>query len=111
METALRPMSTSQVLDRTFSLYRTNFLLFAGIAALPPALLMIGQLGVLGAGSFAVLSGHTGLAIAAIATAALAGIGLLRCGSLGTRWQPVHPYTPYRAYTLDIRQAFAKLTS
>ncbi len=31
----LRPMSTSEVLDRTFSLYRDNFLLFAGIAVLP----------------------------------------------------------------------------
>jgi len=30
--TSLRPMSTSQVLDRTFFLYRKNFVLFAGIA-------------------------------------------------------------------------------
>jgi hypothetical protein len=37
-------MSTSQVLDRTFSLYRQNFVLFAGITAFPPALLLIGQL-------------------------------------------------------------------
>jgi hypothetical protein len=37
-------MSTSQVLDRTFSLYRHNFLLFAGIAALPPALVLAGEL-------------------------------------------------------------------
>jgi hypothetical protein len=43
MDLTLRPMSASQVLDRTFSLYRQNFLLFAGITALPPALLMIGQ--------------------------------------------------------------------
>jgi hypothetical protein len=38
MDSTLRPMSTSQVLDRTFSLYKANFLLFVGIAALPPAL-------------------------------------------------------------------------
>ncbi len=44
MDLTLRPMSTSQVLDRTFSLYRQNFILFAGITALPPALLLIGQL-------------------------------------------------------------------
>ena len=43
MDSALRPMSTSQLLDRTFQLYRTNFVLFAGIAALPPALLLVGQ--------------------------------------------------------------------
>src|SRR5215813_4477263 len=44
MQEFLRPMSTSQVLDRTFSLYRHNFLLFAGIAVLPPGLIMVGQL-------------------------------------------------------------------
>jgi hypothetical protein len=43
-ELALRPMSTSQILDRTFQLYRRNFVLFAGIAALPPALVLLGQL-------------------------------------------------------------------
>lgn len=36
-------MSTSQVLDRTFHLYRNNFWLFAGISALPPAVLLLGQ--------------------------------------------------------------------
>lgn len=49
MDLALRPMSTSQILDRTFQLYRRNFILFAGIAALPPALLLAMQLvGLLG---------------------------------------------------------------
>lgn len=47
MNTALRPMSTSQVLDRTFHLYRNHFLLFCGIAALPPALLLIMKLGLM----------------------------------------------------------------
>ncbi len=47
MDSALRPMSTSQLLDRTFHLYRNNFLLFAGIAALPPALLVVAQLVIL----------------------------------------------------------------
>lgn len=44
IDAALRPMSTSQVLDRTFSLYRHNFVLFAGIAILPPGLMLIGEL-------------------------------------------------------------------
>jgi hypothetical protein len=43
MDTALRPMSTGQVLDRTFHLYRNNFLLFAGISALPPAVVLLAQ--------------------------------------------------------------------
>lgn len=51
--TALRPMSTSQVLDRTFSLYRRHFLLFAGIATLAPALLLVGRLLMLGGGALA----------------------------------------------------------
>ncbi len=41
MDMALRPMSISQVLDRTFFLYRNNFVLFAGIAIVTPALRLI----------------------------------------------------------------------
>lgn len=51
MDTALRPMSTSQVLDRTFHLYRKDFLLFAGIAVVAPALSLVAgfiQLGTFG---------------------------------------------------------------
>jgi hypothetical protein len=39
--TPLRPMSTGEILDRTFNLYRNNFVLLAGIAVLPPALLLV----------------------------------------------------------------------
>ena len=35
MTTALRPLSTGELLDRTFSLYRSHFGLFMGIFALP----------------------------------------------------------------------------
>ena len=35
MATALRPLSTGELLDRTFSLYRSHFVLFVGIFALP----------------------------------------------------------------------------
>jgi len=42
MDTALRPMTASQILDRTFHLYRNNFLVFAGIAAVGPALTVLG---------------------------------------------------------------------
>jgi len=40
MDLALRPMSTSQVLDRTFHLYRNNFVLLAGIGSLLPIMLL-----------------------------------------------------------------------
>lgn len=38
MDPSLRPMSASEILDKTFSLYRNNLLLFIGIALLPAAL-------------------------------------------------------------------------
>lgn len=41
MTTALRPMSTGEILDRAFNLYRNNFVLFAGIAMLPAVLKLI----------------------------------------------------------------------
>jgi hypothetical protein len=37
MAEPLRPMSTGQLLDHTFTLYRKNFLLFVGIATVGPA--------------------------------------------------------------------------
>lgn len=36
----LRPLSLGEILDRTFSLYRNNFLLFVGIAAIPQLLVL-----------------------------------------------------------------------
>lgn len=36
----LRPLSLGEILDRTFSLYRKNFLLFAGISAIPQTLVL-----------------------------------------------------------------------
>lgn len=44
MDLVLRPMSTSQVLDRTFHIYRNHFVLLAGIGALLPAMLLVQQL-------------------------------------------------------------------
>jgi len=40
MATPLRPLSTGELLDRTFSLYRNHFLLFFGVAALPHLVLL-----------------------------------------------------------------------
>ena len=34
MPASLRPLTTGQLLDRTFQTYRQNFVLFAGISAL-----------------------------------------------------------------------------
>ncbi len=43
MPADLRPMTLGELLDRTFFLYRKNFLLFAGIIALPHILLLAFQ--------------------------------------------------------------------
>ena len=39
----LRPLSLGELLDRCFFLYRKNFLLFAGIVALPHLVLLAFQ--------------------------------------------------------------------
>src|ERR1700732_765729 len=41
METDLRPLTLGEILDRTAQLYRTNFLLFAGIFAVTNAFLLV----------------------------------------------------------------------
>jgi len=43
----LRPMTLGEVLDRTFTLYRENFLLFAGIMAVPYLFVLVFRFGVL----------------------------------------------------------------
>lgn len=40
----LRPLSTGEILDRTFSLFRRNFWLFTGISAVSAAVLAVGTL-------------------------------------------------------------------
>ncbi|MGA3132361.1 MAG: hypothetical protein ABSD59_16260 [Terracidiphilus sp.] len=40
MQAALRPMNLGEILDRMFEIYRKQFLLFAGIAALPAAAML-----------------------------------------------------------------------
>src|SRR5271165_1918616 len=39
----LRPLSTGEILDRTFQLYRSRFTLFAGLAMLPAAVSVVTQ--------------------------------------------------------------------
>lgn len=70
-------MSTSQILDRTFSLYKSNFLLFAGISALGPGLLLLGRMLFLFATN--PFSGRAagGDSVAAMTQVALAGLGFL----------------------------------
>ncbi len=41
MESNLRPLSLAEILDRTAQLYRTNFLLFAGISAVYAGVVLV----------------------------------------------------------------------
>ena len=82
MPEALRPMSTGELLDRTFALYRRNFLLFAGIVLPAPAILLVVQLAELpfakdlaaSSANPALMMANMGRMIWAIAAAALAWI-------------------------------------
>lgn len=84
MTTALRPMSTGEVLDRTFNLYRNNFQLFAGIATILSLASLIGALllVVMGVGAFTTtpdLRNPGGLVLLVFAW----GIGYLLCYLVG----------------------------
>ncbi len=72
MSEPLRPMSTGELMDRTFALYRKNFVLFVGIAAVGPAANVIFQLLTVGAN----VGLPFGARRAATSAAALASIGL-----------------------------------
>jgi hypothetical protein len=65
MTEPLRPMSTGQLLDHTFALYRKNFLLFVGIAVVGPAAGVIFQLLTVGANVGSPFSGTQRVAAAA----------------------------------------------
>src|SRR5260370_3317969 len=83
MDSTLRPMSISQLLDRTFHLYRNNFLLFAGIAALPPGMLLVVQFIALAVGRFSgQLSERAGPAV--ILVAVFSGVVFLVVYVLGS---------------------------
>lgn len=71
----LRPMSTGQLLDHTFALYRKNFWLFVGIASIGPAANMIFQLLTVGSNVGSPFSPNNRAATAAVM--AKLGLGML----------------------------------
>lgn len=66
----LRPLSLGELLDRTFSLYRRNFLLFIGIAS-APYLVLLGA-AALGLAMYGLLA-HAGFPSSAMAATAIVG--------------------------------------
>ncbi len=65
MNAPLRPLSTGEVLDTTFSLYRSHFLLFTGLVALPYLVLLPFQIlnVFLHPTGFALTPGYLGIAL------------------------------------------------
>ncbi len=81
MNEPLRPMSVGQLMDRTFSLYRNNFILFVGIAALGPAAYLVFQLLTIGSAALpGVAPRHTGAAFASLGIGMLVGIFVMLAG-------------------------------
>jgi hypothetical protein len=72
MPSSLRPLTTGQLLDRTFQTYRQNFILFAGISAVPNACVLLLQLALL-----AINKSSAGNPMLAVVTAAVFGFGVL----------------------------------
>jgi hypothetical protein len=52
MQTILRPLTLGEILDRTAQLYRTNFLLFAGISSVYAGVLLVLSIGEIGIEEF-----------------------------------------------------------
>jgi len=84
MSTQLRPLSLGEILDRTAELYRNNFLLFAGIAAIFSGAMLFVQmlhLGVLEILGFREVSAQLSWSTSAFAV--LAGLVILLLAGLG----------------------------
>jgi hypothetical protein len=78
----LRPMSTGQLLDRTFALYRKNFVLFVGIAAVGPAAYLTFQLLTIGSAAVPgrMASPASSARVASFGAGMLAGLFVMLAG-------------------------------
>lgn len=74
MTTMLRPMSVGETLDRTFRLYRTHFVLFIGIAAIPQLVILAIQTVVSGVQAAGIMTGGGAKSIAFLITGSLLGL-------------------------------------
>jgi hypothetical protein len=78
MSEGLRPLTLGEILDRTAQLYRRNFLLFAGIAAIPTGAMLRAVMPIGAAlGIFGVLSATSGVTPGFLSIGLIAGLVLL----------------------------------
>jgi hypothetical protein len=83
MAEMLRPMSTGELMDRTFVLYRKNFKLLVGIAMFVPVSYLIFQLLFVGSAALPGATGKqsTAFGMAAVGIGAMAGFVVLMAGA------------------------------
>jgi len=83
MQTILRPLTLGEILDRTAELYRTNFLLLAGISSVYAGILLVLGLVQIGAQrGFSAVHMNTGAIIAAVAGIVVLFLVSLVCGGV-----------------------------
>ena len=83
METTLRPLTLGEILDRTAELYRTNFLLFAGISSIYAGILLVLSLVQIGAQQGALsLHMNTGLIVVSVIGLVVLWLAIFVAGGL-----------------------------
>ena len=116
METTLRPLTLGEILDRTAELYRSNFLLLAGISSVYGGILLVLSLLQIAAQQAArAMHMNTGLIVVSVIglvvlwlvvfvaggfaiAANTRAVGWLHLGRAGHHWRCVSRYpAPYRA--------------
>lgn len=83
MQTTLRPLTLGEILDRTAEIYRTNFLLLAGISSVYAGILLV--LGLLQVGAqraFSAMHMNTALIVGAVTGIVLLFLVSLVCGGV-----------------------------
>lgn len=83
MQTTLRPLTLGEILDRTAELYRTHFLLLAGISSVyAGVLLIVGLIQVGAQRAFSAMHMSTGLIVGAVVGIVVMFLVSLVCGGL-----------------------------
>lgn len=108
MTIALRPLSLGELLDRTFHLYRSNFGLFVGIAAVAYLPLFVVRI-VYGLLSVSVLKGHVGATAAMIVTALASVLCYLLSVAAAQAATVTAVSSVYLGQSLTLREAYSRV--
>lgn len=112
MNTTLRPMSTGELLDRTFTLYKRHFLLFTGISLPGPTLMLLVIVGSALADALPAVksqAGETVMAVIGVAAIVLACCALLLAFSFAAAATVRAVSALHLSATTSIRGAYREL--